>query len=354
MKRFSLFSIVALLLAATSAFAAPTAPTFTTTSAAQTQTATTLTLTSTTGITASTQAVPTYVLVESELEKVVTVNSSTSITVVRKQGTTAATPHASGVYAVYGQMKAGGASSWDPSQTGSPTFGVFMPPGVAPTGSCTLTSQQYSPVYGVGGSGAIVNGTNSLSAVYACNGGKWTSGAWPGNFNNPTVAAVRQCVIPIGALALTAYGTDTVDVAGTVYVASIDILNTRVVSTLSGLTGTTAPTTDKQLFSLYDAGGILIASSALAGLEAATADIFFDQAIALVHGAAGTKIVLAPGRYFLGNQLAGTTTSMQKIAIATGYQNLVGNSRTGAFGTLANITVPTSLTDVAAPIMCIS
>ena len=161
-------------------------------------------------------------------------------------------------------------------------------------------------------------------------------------------------MIPIGSLALTAYGTDTVDVAGTVYVASIDITTPKLVGTLSGLTGTTAPTTDKQLFSLYDSTGNLLASSAIAGLEAATADIFFDQAIALVRGVAGTKILLLPGRYFVGNQLNGTTTSMQKIAIATGYQHLVGNSRTGTFGALPTITVPTTLTDVASPVMCIA
>ncbi len=229
---------------------------------------------------------------------------------------------------------------------------MFLPAGIVPTGSCTLTSQQYSPVYGVGS--VIVNGTNSVSTAYTCNGGKWTSGAWSAAFNNPTVAAVRQCQIPIGSLALTAYGTDTVNVSGTVYYGSIDIPTTRVVSTLSSLTGTTAPTTDKQLFSLYDAGGNLIASSALAGVAAATADIFFDQAIALVYGNAGTKIVLTPGRYFLGNQFNGGTTSMQKIAIATGYQTLVGDKATGTFGTLPAITPPTALADVSSAIMCLS
>ncbi len=347
MKRllFGLIVAISLVAAAPNGFA-QTSPTFSTLGAAQTVTAVKLTLVSTTGFTASTANAPRYVLVDNELERVTAIDSSTVLSVVRKQGITVAAPHASGVYAVYGSMNA---VSWDPSATGSPTYGNFLQPGVFPVGGCTLTSQQYNPVFSTSG-----NVGDSAGRAYFCNGSKWTSGPWPSPGNNPTVAAIRQCVIPIGTLALTAYGTDTVDVAGTIYVASINLTVPRVVGTLSGLTGTTAPTTDKQLFSLYDSGGVLIASSALAGLEAATADIFFDQAIALVHGKAATKIILGPGRYFLGNQLAGGTTSMQKIAIATGYQDLIGNSRTGAFGTLANITVPTTLVDVASPIMCIS
>lgn len=350
MKRisFQLSIVVGLLLAmATVGFAAPVQPTFSTLAAAYGATDTTLTITSTTGMTVSTQAgVTSYLLIDHELMRLRTVPAAGTVTVTRAQAATNAAPHASGVYVIFGTVTG---ASWDPNATGSPTYGVFLARGVQPTGSCTLSVQQFSPVFGT-----VDLAGNPDGQIYSCNGGKWTSGPWPSNMNNPTVAAVRQCVIPIGSLALTSYGTDTVDVAGTIYVASIDLPTTRVVSTLSGLTGTTAPTTDKQLFSLYDQGGFLIASSALAGLEAATADIFFDQAIALVYGNTGTKIILPPGRYFVGNQLAGTTTSMQKIAIATGYQSLVGNSRTGAFGTLANITAPTALTDVAAPIMCVS
>jgi hypothetical protein len=291
------------------------------------------------------------VLIDSELMKVVTVASSTSITVVRHQSTTAATPHMSGAYAVYGKMNAGGASSWDASQTGSPTFGVFLPAGVTPTGSCTLTSQQYSPVYGVGGPGAVVNGTNSRSAIYQCLGGSWVTGEWPAI---PDVTAIRQCTIPVGAAGLsdlTTLGTDATRVSGTIYVGSIDIPRTRVVTLLSSLTGTTAPTTDKQIFALYDSvsgttAATAIAWTALGGVAAATADIFFDQNLT-------TPVVLAPGRYFFALQPNGNTTTIQMVASANGYINLVGNSRTGVFGTLGAITVPTTLTTSTAPIGCV-
>jgi hypothetical protein len=260
------------------------------------------------------------------------------VTVRRQTGSSNPARHAAGVYVIYGTT-----GNWSPGSTGSPTSGVFLSAATKPTGSCTLSAQAFSPVFNPG-----------ERLVFACHGGKWQMGPWPSPGNNPTVAAKRQCVIPIGSLALTAYGTDTVDVAGTIYVASIDITVPRLVGTLSGLTGTTSPTTDKQLFGLWDASGNLLAQSVAGGVAAATADIFFDQALAAVYGAAGTKILLVPGRYFLGNQLEGTTTSMQKIAIATGYQDLLGNSRTGTFNTLPALTVPTALTDVASPIMCLN
>lgn len=311
----------------------------TTLTSAISQTDTTFAVGSTSGMTASATGAATFLLIDNDLMQLSAIPVSGTVTVKRVTGSGNPTRHAAGVYVIYGTT-----GNWAPGATGSPTTGVFLGAATKPSGGCTLTSQQYSPVFNPG-----------LGQVFACHGGKWASGPWPSPGNNPTVAGVRQCVIPIGSIALTLYGTtDTVNVSGTVAVSSIDIVYPRVISTLSNLTGTTAPTTDKQLFSLYDGSGNLIASSAIAGVAAATADIFFDQAVALVNGVTGTSVIVLPGRYFLGVSFNGTTTSMQKIAIGTGYQTLVGNTRTGTFGTLANITVPTTLTDVVAPIACIS
>jgi hypothetical protein len=291
------------------------------------QTNTTISVTSTTGMTASTNSAQTFILVDKEIMRVV---SLSPFVVSRGEMASTVSAHASGSYVFYGKTGA-----WS-NNTGN-AGGVFLSRG-EPIGSCTRTANEFLPIF-------------TSSKVFDCNGGVWIQDTLP---IPVTVAAVRQCVIPIGSLALTAYGTDTVNVSGTIYIASIDIPKTRVVTTLSNLTGTTAPTTDKQLFALYDSGGKLIASTPVAGLEAATADIFFDQAITRVNGVAGTAPTVVAGRYFLATQFNGTTTSMQKIAIATGYQHLIGNSRTGTFGTLPALTVPTTLVDVAAPIACVS
>ncbi len=344
--------VAALALLAIPAFAAPTAPVFSTLSAALSATQTSVTLASTSGMSASTTTgVPNtfFLLVDAEIMKVTAIPVSGTLTVQRAQDGTKATYHASGVYAVEGFFAA---NQWTPNVSGSPTFGVFMDKGTYPQGACSRTVQQYSPFFIIGAAGVTSTGPASARAG-DCVGGKFQYGDWPATVD---VTAIRQCTIPIGAAGLsdlTTQGTDATRVDGTIYVASIDIPgpSSRVVTLLSNLTGTTAPTTDKQLFAIYDsAPGTTtaqpIAWTALAGVAAATADIFFDQNLT-------TKAIIVPGRYFLALQMNGATTTIQMVAAANGYIGLVGNSRTGTFGTLANITVPTSLTTSAAPIMCI-
>ncbi len=365
MKRFTsqILIVVGLVAAmAVSGFAAPASPVMTTLGAALNATATSVTLASTTGMSASsTTGVPTttFLLLDAEVVKITAISSSTVATIVRGQDGTTQTAHASGVYAVYGFFAGG--DQWQPRVTGSPTYGVFLDKGTLPQGACTWSLQQYSPFFVISSPG--INGASSTSARAGdCIGGKFQYGDWPATVD---VAAIRQCTIPIGGAGtivtdLTAYGTDAVRVNGTIYVGSIDVPGplARVVTLLSSLTGTTAPTTDKQLFALYDsAPGTTAAnpimSSAIAGVAAATADIFFDQNIALTNGAAGTARVIVPGRYFFALQLNGGTTTIQMVATADGRNSLVGNSRTGVFGTLGAITVPTTLTTSTAPIACI-
>ncbi len=294
---------------------------------------TTISLTATTGMSASTNSAQTFIICEQEVMRIV---SLSPFVVSRGEMGTRVSAHPSGAYVWYGLP---GSFS---NNTGN-CSGVFLSgDSMAPFGAALRADQGSLPVFHVNGQGR--------ARVYDINGGYWVGADCP---VVPTVSAEGLTTIPIGTLALTAYGTDTVNVAATIYVASIIVPTARLVTGISGLTGTTAPTTDKQLFGLWDSGGVLIATTAAAGLEAATADIFFDQAIAVVNGAAATSVLLLPGRYFVGNQLAGGTTSMQKTAIATGYQTLLGNSRTGVFGTLPAITVPTTLVDVTAPIMAL-
>ncbi len=339
MKRFTnrALIVVGLLLAFAGASFAQSAPTMSTLAAAYSATATTLTISSTTSMTTTVApGLTPYLLIDGELMRLLTVPVSGTVTVRRAQGGSIATNHASGVYVVYGVVAG---TSWDQSATGSPTYGTFLARGVRPYGACTYASQQYSTVFST-----VDLGGNPDARAYQCNGVSWNSGPWPAPIE---VTAIRQCTIQTGSLALTAYGTDATRVDGTIYVGSIDIPTTRVVTVASSLTGTTSPTTDKQIFAVYNRGGKLIASTALGGVAAATADIFFDQNLL-------TPTILVPGRYFFGLQLNGATTTIQMVATGTGYVNLVGDSRTGTFGTLAAITPPTTLTTSTAPIGCLS
>ena len=297
---------------------------------------TVISVTATTGMTASTSSQQTYIICEQEVMKVL---SLSPFTVSRGEMGSRASAHPNGAYVWYG--KTGTFSN----STGN-CNGVFLTGGAQPFGAALRANQEFLPVFYVA--------QNRAPKVFDINGGFWVGADLP---VVPTVSACRTVgtykLQNPGAIVadLTAYGTDATRVAGTIYVASVDVDKPTLVTGLSNLTGTTAPTTDKQLFAIYDQAGVLIASSAIAGVAAATADIFFDQAIALVNGAAATSVLLLPGRYFFALQLNGTTTTIQMIPGAGGWNGGVANSRTGTFGALPAITVPTTFTTSTGPIM---
>lgn len=295
---------------------------------------TTINVTSTTGMTASTNSAQTFILVDTEIMRVV---SLSPFVVSRGEMGTKVSAHVSGSYVFYGN-----AGTW--SNNTSNASGVFV--NSDPVGACTRSNNQYLPVF---------NPNPVNPRVFDCNGGSWVRDSLP---ISVTVSAIRDtCTYKIGnsgaiVADLTTYGTDATRVSGTIYVASFSVAKTKLVTGLSSLTGTTAPTTDKQIFAIYDSGGTLIANTAIAGVAAATADIFFDQVIAQVNGATATSLLLLPGRYFFALQLNGTTTTIQMIPGAGGFTDGVANSRTGTFGTLPAITVPTTFTTSTGPIGC--
>lgn len=294
----------------------------------------TISITSTTGMTASTNSLHYFILVDKEIMEV---KSLSPFVVTRGEMGTPVSGHASGAYVFWGPV-----GTWS-NNTGN-TNGVFMA-NSDPVGLCTRTSNQYLPVFGA-----------KSQKIYDCNGGNWVSDTLP---IAVTASAVRQCTIPIGTPGiitadLTAYGTDATRATTSVFVASIDVTKARLVTGLSNLTGTTSPTVSLQLFSLYDSGGKLIASTPIAGVAAATADIFFDQLLTRSYGVAWTSgNILLPGRYFVGYSNSAATTTIQMIATADGRNGLLGGAvTTQTYGTLANLTLPTTLTTSAAPIMC--
>lgn len=144
------------------------------------------------------------------------------------------------------------------------------------------------------------------------------------------------CNAPFGNAALTATGTSSVHVAGTLNVSEIFVPHWNTWKGISVLNGTTA-STDNMLVALYGSNGTLIANSAVAGTLCANASTFQARDFLI-------PATLPPGRYFIGVQSNGTTAHTNKFVSANGPLILTTSS-TGTFGTVpASITPPTTFT----------
>ena len=142
--------------------------------------------------------------------------------------------------------------------------------------------------------------------------------------------------MPLGNAALTAAGTSSVHVAGTMNISEIFVPHWNVWKGLAVLNGTTAGT-DNMLVALYNSTGQLVANSAVAGTLSSGTSTFQNRDFL-------TPVLLAPGRYFCGVQSNGTTAHTNKFVSANGV-NVLTTSSTGTFGTVpSTITVPTTFT----------
>lgn len=149
--------------------------------------------------------------------------------------------------------------------------------------------------------------------------------------------------IAVGSVALASLGTNTTLVAGTLYVTSIFVPVTKVITGIGVLNGVTAGT-DNGLVALFDASGHKVATSALAGALSAGANTFQERAFLTPFTARG------PATYLAAYQQNGTTATIRTIATAT-FLNAVGDAIAGTFGTIpADITPPTTLTADEGPI----
>jgi hypothetical protein len=154
-------------------------------------------------------------------------------------------------------------------------------------------------------------------------------------------AAIRVANIPVGPVARASIGTDAASTAGSIYFADLVLDAPMTATGLAMLNGTTAVGTDSQIFALWDEAGNVLRTTALAGVLAATADVF--QEIAFT-----SPIALGPGLYWIGFQVNGTTTPHQTIAAST-YLNSTG-SVAGVFGTIPAITPTTTTTANVGPV----
>jgi|KBSMisStandDraft_5_1062788.scaffolds.fasta_scaffold36357_4 hypothetical protein len=153
-------------------------------------------------------------------------------------------------------------------------------------------------------------------------------------------AALSYATAQVGAVPLASVGNNTTPVAGTIYVAQLN-LPAFTVTNISCLNGSAAAT-DSLVYGLYNATGNLVASTALAGVVAAGVNGFQAQ-IPLI-----SPYVAAAGLYFVAYQANGTTTRFRTIT-ANGAGDLTA-SYTGAFGTLPSITPPAAFAPNVGPI----
>ena len=132
----------------------------------------------------------------------------------------------------------------------------------------------------------------------------------------------------------------TTPVAGTRYIASIQIDSPTTVTGIAALIGATGGT-DKFIYELHDTAGVLVATTALAGVTVGTAATWQQIAFTAPYQAAA-------GRYFIAVQLNGTTARL--ATFNSPISPLLTGSATGTFGTSASITPPTTYTAAVGPV----
>lgn len=141
--------------------------------------------------------------------------------------------------------------------------------------------------------------------------------------------------------------SSTSHVDGTIWFSQIDIPRSSVLTGACVYQGATV-TTDKNIVALYDSGGILIASSTLAGsTNDGTASLYQCQAFT-------APVLVAGGSYFAAMQTKGTTDNFFTY-VTGGAPTLYGTqNQTGTFGTLPAMTTPTTtFTTAKGPLMMV-
>lgn len=174
----------------------------------------------------------------------------------------------------------------------------------------------------------IVTGSEKIAVDTGLSGG-----------TNPQMAAMTIAQLA-ASVAFYSANLSTTPVAGTRYYTSIQIDTPTTITGIAALIGATGGT-DKFIYELHDAAGVMVATTALAGVTVGTANTWQKIAFTAPYSAAA-------GRYFIAVQLDGTTARLATQNSPTS-PNLTG-SATGTFGTSAAITPPTTYTAGVGPV----
>ncbi len=205
--------------------------------------------------------------------------------------------------------------------------------------------------------GWLTNGFQNLATVFG--GEKLPLDTTLPGGQNPQSAKVSFLTLATAFLYLTNNASKTT-VAGTRYYSSFDVNapnppaadggadQLAPVATITGiqvLNGATGGT-DKFIVELHDINGVLVATSALAGVTSGTAGTW--QQIPFT-----STVALTPGTYFLVLQSNGTTATPAVYnfpAPVAATTPLVTGTVAGTFGTSANFTPATTYTVDVGPV----
>jgi hypothetical protein len=130
-------------------------------------------------------------------------------------------------------------------------------------------------------------------------------------------------------------------VAGTIYLAELQMPRSKQTVTGIGVLNGTTVGTDNLIAALFDASGRLIAKTAStlsAGANAFQEIAFSPTPVRLTND----------GTYWIGVQCSGTTATTRRIAANTFLRRT--KSSTGSFGTIPDQTPPTTFTADVGPI----
>ena len=158
------------------------------------------------------------------------------------------------------------------------------------------------------------------------------------NTGNP-----RPSNIPIGAVAYASLGADTAITNGGHFYTSFDMPTGMTITGVAVLNG--SANTDKLIVSIYDERGVVIGSSALAGTTSSGTNTF-----QLIPLSPTPLLVIGPSRIFVGVQGNGTTAKIRTIAANT-YIECNTDYAAGTFGTIVDISPPTTFTGSVGPIV---
>ena len=261
-------------------------------------------LASTTGIVANS----TMLFIEGEMDSVEAV-TATTVTVVRGVPTSRVASHPSGAVVWYGP----------------PSYFQFQVPVGYPAGSCTRSAALIVPYIDVG---------NNIFSD--CIGGIWVRGI--------SGQSVTDVLAPdSGGTAYTSLNTNgTATGAGTLNCTELHVVSNKLATGLAIMFGTTAGGSDKHLVALLDSAGNVVATSALAGAVNSTASTYVKFAFTSQY------LTVGPGQYFACTQSNGTSDTIRMLVTGT-QDTYLTTSKTGTFGTIPAITVPTTITSAVGP-----
>lgn len=166
----------------------------------------------------------------------------------------------------------------------------------------------------------------------------------PGTNGTPLISGALTTFIPFPVTATTGIGTSTSGVATTVFLTQIFVDNNATLTGIAVNNGATVGT-NKYIVALFNASGTPIANSALAGTNTAGASAW--QKVAFTS----TVKVTGPAIYYVGVYMNGATDNFFTIPAAGAYVGTAGTVTAQTFGTVAAVTVPTTFTAGAGPIV---